>query len=372
MADLKLNHLTKKYGSLVAVNDLCLDVPEGEFVVLLGPSGAGKTTTLKLISGVELPTSGTIAIGGRVVNNLEPQQRNVAMTFETYALYPHLTVYENIAFPLRAPGRKLSGVEIDKRVRQVAELLNIHMLLDRMPYQLSGGQKQRTSLGRTMVREPTVMLLDEPIAHLDAKLRHRMRAEFKHLRKVIRTATIYVTHDYLEALSLGDRVVVIDRGVVQQIGPPDEVFNKPANEFVAKAMGEPEINLFTTEVARQNGRLMLRTADGQISLSIPPQLADQIERRDLKQVRAGIRPMHLSLEATEQNGHDTIPGQVYVFNPVGTKGVLTVAIGDLLLHVLTAPSLEISAKTPVRLAVAPDQLMIFDPQTTQNIAYGAR
>ncbi len=333
MADLKLNHLTKKYGSLVAVNDLCLDVPEGEFVVLLGPSGAGKTTTLKLISGVELPTSGTIAIGGRVVNNLEPQQRNVAMTFETYALYPHLTVYENIAFPLRAPGRKLSGVEIDKRVRQVAELLNIHMLLDRMPYQLSGGQKQRTSLGRTMVREPTVMLLDEPIAHLDAKLRHRMRAEFKHLRKVIRTATIYVTHDYLEALSLGDRVVVIDRGVVQQIGTPDEVFNKPANEFVAKAMGEPEINLFTT---------------------------------------AGIRPMHLSLEATEQNGHDTIPGQVYVFNPVGTKGVLTVAIGDLLLHVLTAPSLEISAKTPVRLAVAPDQLMIFDPQTTQNIAYGAR
>jgi len=238
MAKLTLQNLTKDFGKVRAVNDMSLEVADGEFIVMLGPSGAGKTTTLKLIAGAETPTDGKVYIGDRLMNGVEPHRRNVAMAFESYALYPHMTVKDNLAFPLKAPGRKLPGHEIEARVKTVSETLNIHMLLDRLPQHLSNGQKQRVALGRAMVREPDVLLLDEPISHLDAKLRHRMRTEFKALEATIRYTTIYVTHDYLEALSLGDRLVVLNQGEIQQIGKPHDVFDNPANIFVAQILGQ--------------------------------------------------------------------------------------------------------------------------------------
>ena len=252
MARLRLENLTKNFGPVRAVSDMSLDVADGEFIVMLGPSGAGKTTTLKLIAGVENPTTGKIYFGDKLMNAVEPNKRNTAMAFESYALYPHMTVKENLTYPLKAPGRKFTAEEINRRVSGVAETLNIHMLLDRLPQHLSNGQKQRVALGRAMVREPEVLLLDEPISHLDAKLRHRMRTEFKALEAEIRYTTIYVTHDYLEALSLGDRLVVLNQGVIQQIGKPREVFEEPVNMFVSKILGHPQINLIV--VRREAGR----------------------------------------------------------------------------------------------------------------------
>jgi multiple sugar transport system ATP-binding protein len=258
MAELVLQNLTKDYGKLRAANNISLKVEDGEFIVILGPSGAGKTTTLKLIAGVETPTSGMVYIGGKLMNAVEPHKRNVAMAFESYALYPHYTVRDNMAFPLKAPGRRFSQAEISQRVTDVAEMLNIQGLLDRLPKNLSNGQRQRVALGRAMVREPEVLLLDEPISHLDAKLRHRMRTEFKALESVIRFTTIYVTHDYLEALSLGDRLVVLQKGEIQQIGKPDEVFANPVNTFVAQILGHPQINLVETTVRRTGDKVVER------------------------------------------------------------------------------------------------------------------
>jgi multiple sugar transport system ATP-binding protein len=239
MAKLVLHNLIKDFGKVRAVNNLSFEVEDGEFIVILGPSGAGKTTTLKLIAGVETPTSGKIYIGDKLMNAIEPSKRNVAMAFESYALYPQYTVAQNLAFPLKAPVRRVPQAEIDHRVKLVAEQLNIQSLLDRLPRMLSGGQRQRVALGRALVRDPEVLLLDEPISHLDAKLRHRMRTEFKALESEIRATTIYVTHDYLEALSLGDRLAVLQKGEIQQIGKPHEVFDNPANTFVAQILGHP-------------------------------------------------------------------------------------------------------------------------------------
>lgn len=369
MAKVILKNVTKEFGKVVAVNDLSLEVEDGEFFVLLGPSGAGKTTTLKLIAGVERPTEGLVFIGDRVVNALEPQDRNVAMAFESYALYPYYTVYENLAFPLRAPGMSLANQEIDEQVKRVAKMLGIDMLLDRRPDELSGGQKQRASLGRTLVREPDVFLLDEPISHLDAKLRHRMRAEFQRLEESIPTTTIYVTHDYLEALSLSDRIAVINEGQLQQIGTSNEVFNRPRNVLVATLLGQPEINLVECEVSSVNGQIQLRGAGGAFTVSPPPELQQAIEKRNLQQVLAGIRPMHVSLVngQTIEPRHDRIRGQVYVFEPLGTKGALNVLLGDVHFVVLAPIDTDVDIDQNVELAIESDEIMVFDPRTKENL-----
>ncbi|MCX6040551.1 MAG: ABC transporter ATP-binding protein [Caldilinea sp.] len=369
MANLRLEHLTKNFGKLCAVNDLSLTVEDGEFIVMLGPSGAGKTTTLKLIAGVEAPTRGKVYLDDRLMNAVEPHFRNVAMAFESYALYPHMKVRENLAFPLRAPGRKLPEAEIQRRVQAVCETLNIQTLMDRLPQQLSNGQKQRVALGRAMVREPSVLLLDEPISHLDAKLRHRMRQEFKALEADIRYTTIYVTHDYLEALSLGDRLVMLNQGVIQQIGQPHGVFANPANVWVAKILGHPQINLIDCTVQRSGDMLELVSRDGRIRVGVPEPLRAALLRRQAEQYLLGIRPMHLEVVAGEQTEGKNCHGTVYVFERLGTRGVLTATVGAQKLDVLTPIERNFAIDEPVQLAIDARHLLIFDRATEQNILF---
>lgn len=375
MAKLTLQNLTKHFDKVRAVDNLSLEVEDGEFIVVLGPSGAGKTTTLKLIAGVETPTSGRVYIGDKLMNAVEPHHRNVAMAFESYALYPHLNVRENLSFPLRAPGRKFAKEEIERRVTAVAETLNIQMLLERLPQHLSNGQKQRVALGRAMVREPDVLLLDEPISHLDAKLRHRMRTEFKALEAAIRYTTLYVTHDYLEAMSLGDRLVVLNQGQIQQIGKPQEVFDHPANVFVAQILGYPQINLIPCRLRREGGALQLISQDGAISVEAPARLADILAGRDSDRYTLGVRPMHLKVVADPASNGDGSAlanrsrGTVYVFERLGTKGVLTVMVGQQKLDLITPIELDFQIDEIIQITIDPESILVFDSQTEQNVLY---
>ena len=371
MATLRLENLTKDFGKVRAVNDLTLEVADGEFIVMLGPSGAGKTTTLKLISGVETPTNGRVYIGDRLMNAVEPHYRNVAMAFESYALYPHMTVKENLAFPLRAPGRKLPAAEIDRRVLSVCDILNIQPLMDRLPQHLSNGQKQRVALGRAMVREPDVLLLDEPISHLDAKLRHRMRQEFKSLEADIRYTTIYVTHDYLEALSLGDRLVVLDHGVIQQIGKPNEVFENPANLFVSKLLGYPQVNLIECKAQQSGDNLRLISQDGSITIDVPEKLRQRLASHAADKLIVGVRPMHLHPVTGDAStpGANVCRGVVYVFERLGARGVLTATVGQNKLEVLTPLEVEYQIDEQVSLAIEAENILVFDAKSGQNILF---
>ena len=372
MAKLTLQNLTKDFGKNRAVNDMSLEVADGEFIVMLGPSGAGKTTTLKMIAGVENPTSGKVYIGGTLMNAVEPNKRNVAMAFESYALYPHKTVKENLAYPLRAPGRAFPEAEIERRVTSVAETLNIHMLLNRLPQHLSNGQKQRVALGRAMVREPEVLLLDEPISHLDAKLRHRMRQEFKALEADIRYTTIYVTHDYLEALSLGDRLVVLNLGVIQQIGKPHEVFENPKNIWVSKILGHPQINLVDCTVKRDGDA----AAIGQSRWLHMHQCARSATSNPCSSRTPSRSPWAcarcictLSLTRTDGAAPNTFDGGVYVFERLGTRGVLTATVGKQHIDLLTPIEMNFAIDEAVRVAVEVDNVLIFNSETQQNILF---
>ncbi len=295
MAAVVTQSLSRRFGKTLAVDQVSLTCQDGEFFMLLGPSGAGKTTTLKLIAGLVEPTSGMVFIGGRDVTELEPGHRDVAMAFETYALYPHLSVYENLAFPLRSPraAGRYTPKALDERVRAIAGLLEIGPLLDRAPTQLSGGQKQRVALGRALVREPAVFLLDEPIAHLDAKLRNRMHAELRRIQKQLGTTTIYATPDYAEAMAMADRLAVIEQGRLIQVGEPLEVYFNPANEFVARFMGDPPMNLFDCEVVSQEDRPALRLAGEVLALSEPT--ARALNHMPNGRVRLGVRPADIAI-----------------------------------------------------------------------------
>jgi ABC-type sugar transport system ATPase subunit len=301
MAGVKLENVLMKYGGLVALNHISFECREGEFFTLLGPSGAGKTTTFELIAGIKQHLGGHINIGGRRVDDLPPHERNVAMAFENYALYPHFSVYENIAFTLRSPRRKakLSEEQIRVRVDEITTLLGISELLERKPQHLSGGQKQRVSLARAMVRRPDVYLLDEPIAHLDAKLKVTARSTLKQLAAKLGTTIIYVTHNYREALGLSDRVLVLRKGNVEQIGDPRELYHHPASDFVAQLIGYPPINLVDGEVMRENGQVYFQ-AGPDFRIPIRSDQVGKMEKalwqedgKDM--VRLGIRPQNVSI-----------------------------------------------------------------------------
>src|SRR5262245_8415581 len=260
MAAIDLEHVDKTYdGGTRALADVSLAVADGEFVVLVGPSGCGKSTLLRIVAGLETPTSGIVRIGGRDATGLAAQERNVAMVFQDYALYPHMTARENLAFPLRM--RKVARDARDAQVDRVAETLGLTALLDRLPKQLSGGQRQRVAMGRALVREPDAFLMDEPLSNLDARLRTQVRAEIKELQRRTKTTTLYVTHDQVEAMTLGDRVAVLDHGVLQQVAPPRELYDRPANAFVAGFIGNPPMNLFPTRLDTADGRLVFRIGD---------------------------------------------------------------------------------------------------------------
>ena len=365
MADVVTQSLSKRFGRTEAVDQVTLACRDGEFFVLLGPSGAGKTTTLKLIAGLVEPTGGSVSIGGRDVTALEPGERDVAMAFETYALYPHLSVYDNLAFPLRSPraaGRYTPKV-LDERVRAVARLLEIDPLLHRAPTQLSGGQKQRVALGRALVREPSVFLLDEPIAHLDAKLRNRMHAELRRIQKQLGTTTVYATPDYAEAMAMADRLAVIERGRVLQVGTPLDLYFNPANEFVARFMGDPPMNLFDCAVASLAGRPAIRLAGKVLAVDGPA--AQAMNRVANGRVRLGVRPADIEiLGSVEEADAPVLACEVVVVEPSERTLVVTLRAADGIDFKLKTPASGIVRPGGrVQVRFNPARLHLFDPAT---------
>ena len=322
--EVKLEGLTKIFGrDVIAVNDLNLEVEDGEFLVLLGPSGCGKTTTLRMVAGLEMPDKGKIIIGERIVNDIPPKGRNVAMVFQNFALYPTMSVYENIAFPLRV--RKVSRDNIDTQVKQIAELLGISSLLERKPQEVSGGQAQRVALARALVRDPGLFLMDEPLSNLDAKLRIQMRIELQSLHNKVQTTTIYVTHDQEEAMTLASRIVVMDEGRIQQLGTPYEVYFSPANFFVAGFVGSPPMNMFEGIIKKHNNGLILKFADFTYELS---KKASQIlEKRGITDIIAGVRPDSFKI-ASSDNAHNIIEGTIRVIELLGARQLVSVELGE--------------------------------------------
>lgn len=322
MSQIELNNLTKKYKETCALDNIDLTVNDKEFIVLFGPAGAGKTTMLKMIAGLEYPDEGLIKINDQVVNVLPPANRNVSMVFENYALYPHLSVYDNIASPMRSSLYKENEKYIKEAILEVTRKMKIDHLLDRLPSQLSNGQRQRVALGRCLVRKPNVFLMDEPLAHLDAKLRHFMRAELKEMQSSFDTTTIYVTHDYMEALSLGDRIAIINHGEIIQIGTGNELFYTPCNQFVAGLMGEPEINLIPAEIVRDNGAVKVKLLHQDHLFSVPEDVADYFRENKIENINLGVRGNDLSYSRDKKND-DYMKGSVYVLEPIGNRSILT-------------------------------------------------
>jgi multiple sugar transport system ATP-binding protein len=362
MATLSVRGLRKEYGNLVALDDLNLDVQDGEFFVLLGPSGAGKTTTLKCIAGLETPTAGRVEIDGQDMTDVEPYERNVAMAFENYALYPQKTVFENMSFPLNSKRHRVSEEEARKRVEGVSETLSIRHLLQRLPRELSGGQRQRVALGRVLVRPADVFLLDEPLSHLDAKLQMEMRAELRSLGEMQNTTSFYVSHDYREALALGDRIGVLREGRLIQVGTGEEVWQRPADTFVARTFGQPEVNLVTGELVDGPEGCLFRSRDGEIEVPLPNRPAPPGTAVEL-----GIRPLDLEVADGEMPS-DTVKlaGRVYVVERLGRELEVTVKIGENLIAVITGKG----SKDPDEQATiyfSSSRLLLFEGETGKRI-----
>ena len=362
MAALTFDSVWKRYDQVEAVRDLNLSVADGEFLCLLGPSGCGKSSSLRMIAGLEFISEGDILLGGKRINDFEPRHRDIAMVFESYALYSQKTVFENMANPLRL--RKVSKDEIQRRVIETAKILEIERLLDRRPAQLSGGQKQRVAIGRVLVREPQAFLFDEPIAHLDAKLRARMRGELKHIQKTLGTTTVYVTHDQLEGMSMADRIAIMRDGVLQQVGTPHEVFNLPANVWVATFVGDPPMNILNGELQSVNGQLLVRAPE--FTIEVPSDKAAALAKAPIQdnKVQVGIRPEALTLSSVADVSHP-IAGTIYAVQPLGDVEIVDVRVGNDRILVRTELG-SISNETmdaPVYLGYKPEKLHFFDAAT---------
>ncbi len=365
MARVKLEKVWKRYGNVEAVKDLNLECKDREFLCLLGPSGCGKSSTLRMIAGLEYITEGKIYIDDRVVNDVDPYKRDIAMVFESYALYPHKKVFENMAYPLRV--QRYPEEEIRKRVHRAAEILDIAGLLDRWPRQLSGGQKQRVAIGRAIVRDPKVFLLDEPISHLDAKLRTHMRGELKRLHKDLDATMIYVTHDQLEAMTMADRIVVMNLGVLQQVGTPDEVFNHPRNKFVAGFLGDPPMNFIPCRLMRNGGSR--KVVHPQFTLELPQSLVGKFADKDLPdsfEVELGLRPESFELFPKPVDRCD-MQGKIYVTEPLGEDVIIDIALGEEKLKARTVIGHNWQIDDPVYMRVRYDRIHLFDRKTQESL-----
>ncbi len=362
MAEVILENISKRYGSVTAVRDVSLRVLDREFVVLVGPSGCGKSTTLRIIAGLEQATSGSIRIGARLVDALPPRDRDIAMVFQNYALYQHMSVYDNLAFGLR--NRKTPEEVIGKEIARAAAILGIEPLLQRRPRELSGGQQQRVALGRCIVRNPAVFLFDEPLSNLDAQLRAQMRVELKELRERVPTTSIFVTHDQIEAMTLGDRIVVMRDGLVQQVGTPLEVYRRPATKFVAQFIGSPAMNFFAGTLVEAAGGLDLHALGVQVALE-PAQQAG-LRRLASRTVTVGLRPEHISLGDAAAAGHMNFHGRVRVAEQMGVDQVLDVSVFDAEIRVARVnPDLALHGGDQVSLAAPVERLHFFHPETGQ-------
>ncbi|MDE7262131.1 MAG: sn-glycerol-3-phosphate ABC transporter ATP-binding protein UgpC [Oscillospiraceae bacterium] len=373
MANLSLRNVKKIYdNTVVAVQAFNLEIADKEFIVLVGPSGCGKSTTLRMVAGLEEITEGEIYIGGRKVNTVPPKDRDIAMVFQNYALYPHMTVYDNIAYGLKL--RKFPKRVIDQKVREAAEILDITELLKRKPKALSGGQRQRVAIGRAIVREPQVFLMDEPLSNLDAKLRNQMRSEIIKLRQKVNTTFIYVTHDQTEAMTLGDRIVIMREGFVQQVGTPQEVFHHPANLFVAGFIGTPQMNIFDARLVREGDRYFVQLGEGAAVHTVELSPEKQARLRscgvESQPVKLGLRPEHLTLTGTD----DAVYAAVDVSEMMGSAVHIHVsACGQDVVIVVPLNEEEdgdaFPMGTPVRFTFKGSAAHVFDPETGRNLEY---
>jgi len=354
MATVTFDHVWKKYGEVVAVNDLTLEIQDGEFMVLVGPSGCGKTTSLRMIAGLEEITQGDLRIGDRVVNNVPPKDRDIAMVFQSYALYPHMTVRDNLAFGLKL--RKTPKDEIERRVKEAAGMLSLENLLNRKPRELSGGQRQRVALGRAIVREPAVFLMDEPLSNLDAKLRVETRANIARLHQRLKTTTVYVTHDQVEAMTMGQRIAVMSEARLQQVGTPQVLYDRPINRFVAGFIGSPSMNFLPVTV-QGSGDGMTLVAEG-LSVPLPADFRDQVKGTS---AILGIRPEHLDLQASGPAGG--LQGNADVVEYLGNEELIHVSAGGNDVVAVVDSSYRVKPGDVLDLKVPLDKIHLFDSET---------
>ncbi|MBD1556653.1 sn-glycerol-3-phosphate ABC transporter ATP-binding protein UgpC [Vibrio sp. S9_S30] len=365
MADVKLNKVVKRYGKTEVVHGVDLDIKHNEFVVLVGPSGCGKSTTLRIIAGLEGITSGDVVIGDRVVNDLQPRDRNISMVFQSYALYPHMSVEDNLGF-----GLKISGIEeseIEKRVQNAAEILGLDSLMDRMPAELSGGQRQRVAMGRAIVRTPDVFLFDEPLSNLDAKLRVQMRTEIKKLHQTVKTTVVYVTHDQVEAMTLADRVVVMRDGHIEQIGSPMEIFHTPVNMFVASFIGSPPMNMIDAIAYEQSGKWLLHL-EGAHEIELPERFLGKVTNE--QKIVVGIRPDDLypvghGMESGVQSS--SFHESVIISEPQGTETILFIQIGQKEVQSKMLSPRDVRNGERLEFAIGLDRIHLFDKGTEQSL-----
>jgi multiple sugar transport system ATP-binding protein len=364
--EIRLEGVRKTFGKVEAVKDLDLVVKEAEFLVLLGPSGCGKTTTLRCIAGLERVDSGRVFIGGRDVTELPPAKRGIAMVFQSYAVFPHMTVEKNIGFGLKM--KHVPKEEISRAVRKVAELLQIDELLDRYPAQLSGGQRQRVAVARAIVMRPEVLLMDEPLSNLDALLRLQMRAELKRLHREVGTTTVYVTHDQIEALSLGDRIAVMREGEIVQLDTPSEVYDKPASVFVGGFIGTPPMNFLSARVVSQDGQVYLTVGD--FAVEVHSEWEKELKDRVGEVLVLGIRAENIAVQPAVVEG--ALPAQVIVAEPLGSQQLLTVQVGEDVLKVATSPDLSVQPGQTIGLVLTKEKIRLFDEETGEALRLGDR
>ena len=361
MARIQLENITKKFGKVTALDGISLDIKDKEFFVLFGPAGAGKTTILNCIAGIQLPEEGMIKFDGKTVNLVDAAHRDTAMVFENYALYPQMTVYDNMASPLRSKLYKKDEEYIKKKVHEVAAMMKMENLLDRLPSQLSNGQKQRVAMGRALVRSPRVYLMDEPLAHLDAKLRKDIQANFG-------TTSIYVTHDFMEAMSLGDRIAIVNEGKIVQVGTSDEIYYMPCNEFVSQLMGDPEINIIAGKLAKTSGGYSFTFNDIEKTYELPEDkdLFAKLEETGLTDIEVGIRPQNVKYSFEPKDGY--IKCSVYSYESIGNKSVIITECGALQLRMIAPNGLSVKIDQDIYVDLEMNRSMFFHAETKQYIS----
>ena len=360
MAEVKIEGVKKYFGDVKALNGIDLTIEDGKFVVLLGPSGCGKTTLLRCMSGLETLTEGKIFFGEKDVSNHAPKSRNVSMVFQSYAVWPHMKVYDNIAYPMKI--KKFDKQEIKKRVMDTAKLLGISELVDRYPVQLSGGQRQRVAVARAIVLEPAVLMMDEPLSNLDALLRVLMRSELKKLQERLGTTTVYVTHDQVEAMTMGDLIAVMKDGVIQQYGKPEDIYHKPSNKFIAGFIGSPQMNFIDVEVKKNDSMHLL--APG-IDVECTPEMSEKITRGGFSKLIMGIRPENIH-HVADKNAIP-IKGTVYFSERLGAETIVHLKAGDMRIISRIAGDEVFEEDTPMNMYVPPSKIHLFDPESEESI-----
>jgi len=360
VAEVKIEGVKKYFGNVKALNGIDLTIEDGKFVVLLGPSGCGKTTLLRCMSGLEKLTEGKIFFGNRDVSNHAPKSRNVSMVFQSYAVWPHMKVYDNIAYPMKI--KKFDKQEIKKRVVDTAKLLGISELLERYPVQLSGGQRQRVAVARAIVLEPAVLMMDEPLSNLDALLRVLMRSELKKLQERLGTTTVYVTHDQVEAMTMGDLIAVMQDGIIQQYGKPEDIYHKPSNKFIAGFIGSPQMNFIDVEV-RKNGSVHLLAPE--IDIECTPDMSEKITKGDFGKLIMGIRPE--SINHVADKNAIPIKGTVYFTERLGAETIVHLKVGEMRIISRIAGDEIFEEDTPMNMYVPPSKIHLFDPESEESI-----